>query len=89
MMLEKQTCIEPAIEVVLKSPITSLFKYDFRSKKLEFDDDESIDAEEFTGAQPNECRISETKPAITVAPPSIVIVREPGSVLQNLNEGQC
>lgn len=55
MMLEKQTCIEPAIEVVLKSPITSLFKYDFRSKKLEFDDDESIDAEEFTGAQPNEC----------------------------------
>lgn len=36
--------MEPAIEVVLKSPITSLFKYDFRSRKLEFDDDESIDA---------------------------------------------
>lgn len=44
--------MEPAIEVVLKSPITSLFKYGFRSKKLEFDDDESIEAEtEFTGAQ--------------------------------------
>lgn len=43
----EQTCMEPPIEVVLKSPITSLFKYDFRSKKLEFDDDESIDANEF------------------------------------------
>lgn len=49
------TCIEPAIEFVLKSPITSLFKYVFRSKKLEFDDDESIDANnEFTRVQLNE-----------------------------------
>lgn len=49
------TCIEPAIEVVLKSPIASPFKYVFRSKKLEFDDDESIDANnEFTRVQLNE-----------------------------------
>lgn len=38
--------MEPTIEVILKSPITSLFKYGFRSKKLEFDDDDSIDAKE-------------------------------------------
>lgn len=43
--------METAIEV-LESPITSLFKHDFRSKKLEFDSDESIDASEFTGMQP-------------------------------------
>lgn len=36
--------MEPAIDVELKLPFTSLLRYDFRNNKLEFDDDESIDA---------------------------------------------
>lgn len=36
------TCVVPAIAVEQKSPITSLFKYDFWSKKFEFDDVDSI-----------------------------------------------
>lgn len=39
------TCVVPAIAVEQKSPITSLFKYDFWSKKSEFDDVDSIGTE--------------------------------------------
>lgn len=41
-----QTCIEPAIDAELKLPLISPFGYDFRYKKLEFDESMDDDDDE-------------------------------------------